>query len=74
MYKAGRTVIAITFAFLMATPLVPAQPASPARAKAAASPMGGVINTLFGAKTFDQTAISPDGRQVAWVEITKGGE
>jgi dipeptidyl aminopeptidase/acylaminoacyl peptidase len=73
MHKAGRTVIAITFAFLMLPPLVLAQPASPARAKAAASPMGGVINTLFGAKTFDQAAISPDGKQVAWVEITKGG-
>jgi dipeptidyl aminopeptidase/acylaminoacyl peptidase len=73
MHKARRTAITITFTFLMAAPLVPAQPASPARAKAAASPMDGVINTLFAAKTFDQAAISPDGKQVAWVENTKGG-
>src|SRR5437899_10147352 len=32
-----------------------------------------VVRTLFAATTFDQAAISPDGRQVAWVENAKGG-
>lgn len=34
-----------------------------------------VIRTLFSAHEFDQTAISPDGRQVAWVErlVDKNG-
>src|SRR6478609_4697054 len=73
MHKAERILVAITFVFLMGTPLVFAQPASRAPAKAAASPMDGVITTLFGAKTFDQAANSPDGKQVAWVEMTKSG-
>jgi dipeptidyl aminopeptidase/acylaminoacyl peptidase len=32
------------------------------------SPLDGVINTLFAAHTFQQTAISPDGNSLAWVE------
>jgi dipeptidyl aminopeptidase/acylaminoacyl peptidase len=34
-----------------------------------------VIQTIFAARGFDQTAISPDGRQVAWVEklVDKSG-
>ena len=35
--------------------------------------MDGVIAALWAAKTFDQAAISPDGKQVAWVENTKDG-
>jgi dipeptidyl aminopeptidase/acylaminoacyl peptidase len=35
--------------------------------------MDGAIATLFAARTFDQTAISPDAKQVGWVEVTKGG-
>jgi dipeptidyl aminopeptidase/acylaminoacyl peptidase len=73
MLKAGRTILAIIFAFLMLPPFVLAQPASSARAKAPASPMDGVIATLFSAKGFDQAAISPDGKEVAWVETTKSG-
>ena len=34
----------------------------------AASPLDGVINTIFAAHTFQQAAISPDGNSVAWVE------
>ncbi|MGZ4868470.1 MAG: S9 family peptidase, partial [Candidatus Angelobacter sp.] len=71
MYKAGRTIVAIAFACLVVVPLALAQPA--ARAKTGSSSMDGVIATLFAAKTFDQTAISPDARQVAWVESTKEG-
>jgi dipeptidyl aminopeptidase/acylaminoacyl peptidase len=73
MYKAGRTMIAIAFTCLVVVPLVIAQPAARARAKTASSSMDGVIATLFAAKTFDQTAISPDAMQVGWVEVTKGG-
>jgi dipeptidyl aminopeptidase/acylaminoacyl peptidase len=73
MHKAGRTILAIIFAFLMLPPFLLAQPPSRAQAKAAASPMDGVIATLFSAKAFDQAAISPDGKQVAWVEMTTGG-
>jgi dipeptidyl aminopeptidase/acylaminoacyl peptidase len=32
-----------------------------------------VVRTLFATTTFDQAAISPDGKQVAWVENAKGG-
>ncbi|HEY6308865.1 MAG TPA: LpqB family beta-propeller domain-containing protein, partial [Candidatus Angelobacter sp.] len=31
------------------------------------------IRTLFSGKTFSQTAISPDGKQIAWVESMTGG-
>jgi dipeptidyl aminopeptidase/acylaminoacyl peptidase len=31
------------------------------------------IRTLFSGKTFSQAAISPDGKQVAWVESAKAG-
>jgi hypothetical protein len=34
----------------------------------AGSPLNEVIRTLFSAREFDQVAISPDGKQVAWVE------
>jgi dipeptidyl aminopeptidase/acylaminoacyl peptidase len=73
MDKAGRTIIAIAFAHLVLVPLALAQPAARAHTKVAKSPMDDTISTLFGAKTFDQTAISPDGRQVAWVENVKDG-
>src|SRR5215469_8179228 len=39
------------------------------------SSMDDVIRTLFAGREFDQTAISPDGTQVAWVEklVDKSG-
>ncbi|HZD08246.1 MAG TPA: hypothetical protein VE176_08355, partial [Candidatus Limnocylindrales bacterium] len=73
MHKVGRTIIAIAFAGILLVPLALAQPASTARAKASSSPMDNVIATLWAGKNFDQTAISPDGKHVAWVEITKDG-
>ncbi|HEY7404786.1 MAG TPA: S9 family peptidase [Candidatus Angelobacter sp.] len=39
----------------------------------AGKPMDEVVRALFSGVTFDQAAISPDGRQVAWVEASKGG-
>ncbi len=38
-----------------------------------APPQDDVVRTLFSAVTFDQTAISPDAKQVAWVENGKDG-
>src|SRR6202011_3052758 len=72
MYKAERTIVAIAFACLM-VPLALGQAPSRAHTKAASSSTDGVIATLFAGKTFDQTAISPDAKQVARVEVTKGG-
>src|SRR5207302_5935900 len=73
MHKVGRTTVAIIFAGLLLVPLALAQPASSARAKSGSSSMNSVIATLWAGKTFDQTAISPDGKQVAWVENSKDG-
>jgi len=72
MHKPGRTTVAI-FAGLLLVPLALAQPGSSARTKAGSSSMDGVIATLWSGKTFDQTAISPDSKQVAWVENSKDG-
>jgi dipeptidyl aminopeptidase/acylaminoacyl peptidase len=38
----------------------------------AAKPLGEVMNTLFAARRFEQTTISPDGKKVAWVETLVG--
>jgi len=73
MHKVGRTNLAIAFASLVLVPLALAQPSSPARSKPGSSSMDSVIATLWAGKTFDQAAISPNGKQVAWVEITKEG-
>jgi dipeptidyl aminopeptidase/acylaminoacyl peptidase len=73
MNKAGKTTIAIAFMCLAAAPLALAQPAAHSHAKAVKSPMDGVIHALFDAKTFEQAAIAPDGKQLAWVESTKAG-
>jgi dipeptidyl aminopeptidase/acylaminoacyl peptidase len=48
-----------------------------ARLKAAekpksSSPLDSVLDTLLAARTFEQTAISPDGKKVAWVETLVG--
>ncbi|HEY6263934.1 MAG TPA: S9 family peptidase [Candidatus Acidoferrum sp.] len=48
-----------------------------ARLKAAekpksSSPLDSVLDTLFAARTFEQTSISPDGKKVAWVETLVG--
>ncbi|MGC2745485.1 MAG: S9 family peptidase [Candidatus Angelobacter sp.] len=73
MHKAGRTIIAFVFAGFLLVPLALAQPASAAGAKTGSSSMDNVIATLWAGKIFDQAAISPDGKQVAWVENTKEG-
>jgi len=54
--------------------LAEARPAATAKPKAAA-PLDEIVKTLFTTHQFQQTAISPDGKKVAWVEsiITKKG-
>ncbi len=37
-----------------------------------AAPLGSVIDALYAAHTFEQTAISPDGKKLAWVETLVG--
>ncbi len=61
----------IAVACLMFASLVFAQPA--VMKSSTAKPLDEVVRTLFAGVTFDQAAISPDGRQVAWVENSKGG-
>jgi dipeptidyl aminopeptidase/acylaminoacyl peptidase len=47
-------------------------PSAAPQAKSAA-PMDDVTRALFTSTSFDQAAISPDAKQVAWVESTKDG-
>ena len=57
--------------FLCFTLLGTAQATKP-QAKTAGA-LNQVIDTLFAGTRFEQTAISPDAKQVAWVETTKDG-
>src|SRR6267142_2272868 len=41
-------------------------------ATAPATPVDEVVNTLFATRRFEQTAISPDGKKIAWVETLVG--
>jgi dipeptidyl aminopeptidase/acylaminoacyl peptidase len=54
-----------------------AQEAKPPKGEAilagAKSRMGQVVSTLFAGKNFKQVAVSPDGKQVAWVEESASG-
>lgn len=56
----------LILAFLAAT--LPAAKAQEKRNPA----LNDVVHTLFAAKRFAQTAIAPDGKQVAWVEVLVG--
>ena len=54
-----------------------AKPAVNTRSREAAkpklgSPLDTVIDALYAAHTFEQTAISPDGKKIAWVETLLG--
>jgi Tol biopolymer transport system component len=73
MHKVGRTIVAIVIACLVVVPLARAQAGSAADTKSSSPSMHNVITALWAGKNFDQTAISPDGKQVAWVESTKAG-
>ena len=41
-------------------------------ATAPATPVDEVVNTLFATRRFEQTAISPDGKKITWVEALVG--
>jgi len=41
-------------------------------ATAPVTPVDEVVNTLFATRRFEQTAISPDGKKIAWVETLVG--
>ena len=62
------TAICLTVLLLLLSSPVPAQPKNTAA-------LEGVIHTFFAGKTFDEAAISPDAKQVAWVErlVDKNG-
>lgn len=47
---------------------------APAATAANKSPLDDAIHTLFAGKTFSQTAVSPDGKRVAWVENVAPGK
>ncbi|HKD14610.1 MAG TPA: hypothetical protein VKE71_08675, partial [Candidatus Angelobacter sp.] len=66
MLKLTLRILAAAIIFVIASSSLPAQQNSA---------MDDVIHTLFAGREFDQTAISPDGTQVAWVEklVDKNG-
>jgi dipeptidyl aminopeptidase/acylaminoacyl peptidase len=57
---AGRVVFTVLISATFVSPLLAQQKSAPA--------LDNVIHTLFAVKTFDETAISPDGKHVAWSE------
>jgi dipeptidyl aminopeptidase/acylaminoacyl peptidase len=54
-----------------AKPAVTAHP-RPAHEPKPSSPLDSVIDALYAAHTFEQAAISPDGKKLAWVETLVG--
>ena len=75
MPKAVRQIVATLFTCMMFVTAL-AQTASHNVVRSAVpgvkAPVDGVIQTLSRGKTFDQVAISPDGKQLAWVEKDPG--
>ena len=71
-YTPRRFSFVMPVCFLLAT-LAAAQPAQTASRKSNPA-LDKAIQTLFADKTFEQTAISPDGKQVAWVERLSPGQ
>ncbi|HYL10018.1 MAG TPA: S9 family peptidase [Candidatus Acidoferrales bacterium] len=49
-----------------------AKPRAAAKPQANHSPVAGAMEAVFATKTFEQAAISPDGKRVAWVETLIG--
>ena len=79
MAKSVRKIAVIALVSFLSVMLAVAQSSAPPAAakaspvKATAGSMDDVVQTLFAATTFSQAVISPDGKQVAWVESTKSG-
>jgi dipeptidyl aminopeptidase/acylaminoacyl peptidase len=61
---------------LLAQQKNPSQPTAKKTPTAAtprpATPLDEVMNTMYAARRFEQTAISPDGKKIAWVETLVG--
>src|SRR5260370_14748926 len=49
-----------------------ARPRAAAKPAATTSPLNAPMDVVFATKTFEQAAISPDGKKVAWVETLIG--
>src|SRR5258708_557807 len=82
MAKVVKPVVLAVCAFFIAVPMAVSQAAAHHPAKAVApgsktpgvkSPFDAVVHTLFSARTFGQVAVSPSGKQVAWVKKAAGG-
>ncbi len=76
MAKIVRQAALAVFASLISAPLAVSQASaqhSNKVAHASKSPFDAVVHSLFAAKTFSQVAISPNGKQVAWVKKTTSG-
>src|SRR5579872_5694921 len=73
-----RQTVLIAFGFMLCAALSAAAPASDPAQKPARGQTGSaldiVVRSLFGIKNFEQAAISPDGKQVAWVENVGAGK
>ena len=54
-----------------AKPVIKSRPREAPKPKTV-SPLDTVVDALFAAHTFEQTAISPDGKKLAWVETLVG--
>lgn len=68
MIRSARSVLGVT-PLVLSSLMASAQTTAPAHT---ASPLDAVVETLFSAHTFEQAAISPDGKRVAWVETLQG--
>ncbi len=76
MPKAVRQIVATLFICVMFTAVTASQTAARHHIKAdvhsVKAPVDDIAQTLSRGKTFDQVAISPDGKQLAWVEKVPG--
>jgi dipeptidyl aminopeptidase/acylaminoacyl peptidase len=69
MSSLHRSVCVVVAGFLLASLGVAAQSSPKPKAK---SPLDDAISAMFGVHAFGQAEISPDGKQVAWVESLAG--
>jgi hypothetical protein len=60
--------------FVLSTAAVAALTSASPLAQAPARSIGGLLDTLDRVRAFRETAISPDGRRVAWVEDVSAAE
>jgi dipeptidyl aminopeptidase/acylaminoacyl peptidase len=70
--SAGRAAVAAPLTGAAAAGTSSSTPAAASRGSGEALALQAIEDALFSTRTFDQAAISPDGRQVAWVENLPG--